>query len=170
MAHKVYIGIDNGTTGTIGIVGEVVHPTILLTPVRVEQSYTKKKQNMTRIDHFELKKWLIAFMEGHDMSEGMVIMERPMTNSMFGGAVISSARAFESTRIIVEQLQLPHIFVDSRQWQKVMLPAGTKGSAELKKASMDIGLRLFPDQEAVIRKHKDADGLLIAEWARREGL
>lgn len=47
---------------------------------------------------------------------------------------------------------------------------GIEGSAELKKASMDIGLRLFPDQEEVIKKHKDADALLIAEWARREQL
>jgi hypothetical protein len=50
-----------------------------------------------------------------------------------------------------------------------MLPKGVQGSAELKKASMDIGLRLFPDHGSVIRKHKDSDGLLIAAWAQREG-
>jgi len=47
------------------------------------------------------------------------------------------------------------------------LPKGVQGAPELKKASMDIGLRLFPDQANVINKHKDADGLLIAEWSRR---
>ena len=33
---------------------------------------------------------------------------------------------------------------------------------------MNVGLRLFPSQEDLIRKHKDADGMLIAEWARRK--
>ena len=51
-----------------------------------------------------------------------------------------------------------------------MLPKGIEGSAELKKASKDIGCRLFPSQADLINKHKDADGLLIAEWARRESL
>jgi len=49
----------------------------------------------------------------------------------------------------------------------VMLPHGVKGPAELKKASADIGKRLFPGQTEAIDKHKDADGLLMAEWARR---
>lgn len=35
---------------------------------------------------------------------------------------------------------------------------------------VDIGCRLFPGLSTTITKHKDADGLLIAEWARREGL
>jgi hypothetical protein len=50
-----------------------------------------------------------------------------------------------------------------------MFPKGLKG-IELKKASMDIGIRLFPHLEEVIIKQKDADGLLIAEWARRNNL
>ena len=51
--------------------------------------------------------------------------------------------------------------------QKDMLPKGCKGE-ELKKASLDIGNRLFPSFKTV--KHPDRDGLLIAEWARRKGL
>ena len=50
MAHKVYIGIDNGVTGTIAWVGEGVCPGILETPVKSEQSYTREKKNITRID------------------------------------------------------------------------------------------------------------------------
>lgn len=59
------------------------------------------------------------------------------------------------------------MYCDSKHWQRILLPKGAKGP-ELKKASMDIGCRLFPEHEKLIRKHKDADGLLIAEWARRE--
>ena len=54
-------------------------------------------------------------------------------------------------------------------WQKKLLPQGCKGE-DLKRASEDIGLRLFPSLRPVIKKHKDADALLIAEWARREDL
>jgi hypothetical protein len=168
MAHKVYIGIDNGTTGTIGWAGDDVgHPEMVLTPTMVEQSYTKKAQNMTRVDHVKLKELLERLVGTHETYEVMVVMERPMTNNAFAKAVVSSARTFEATRIIVEQMKLPYTVIDSKDWQKVLLPTGIKGSDERKRASMDIGLRLFPDQEKIIRKHKDADGLLIAEWARR---
>lgn len=170
MAHLVYIGIDNGHTGTVGWVGEGVHPTIVKAPVKNEQSYTKKSQNLVRVDHFKLVNLLKSIIGDNDASDVMVIMERPMTNTKFGSAVVSAARAFEVTRCLVEQLRLPHMFVDSRQWQKVMLPTGIKGSDKLKRASKDIGLRLFPDQTEVITDHGDADGLLMAEWARREKL
>lgn len=184
MAHLVYIGIDNGTTGTIGWVGESVHPTIVETPVREEQSYTKSSKKTTRIDHERLTTLLKEIIGEHDPSEVLVVMERPFTGSFIKGkngedknigrggfvANISAARAFEVTLVLVEQAKLPHEIVDSKQWQNVLLPTGIKGSDERKRASMDIGLRLFPDQEKIIRKHKDADGLLIAEWARREKL
>lgn len=183
--RKLYIGIDNGTTGTIGWVGEGVHPTIIETPVRVEQSYTKSSKKTTRIDHERLTALFKEIIGELDPSEVLVVMERPFTGSFTkftkdenggrksrGGFVanISAARAFEVTLVLVEQAKLPHEIVDSKQWQNVLLPTGIKGSDERKRASMDIGLRLFPDQEKVITTHKDADGLLIAEWARRERL
>jgi hypothetical protein len=48
-----------------------------------------------------------------------------------------------------------------------MLPKGVAGE-ELKKASLDIGNRLFPMFTEF--KHPDRDGLLIAEYARRQNL
>jgi hypothetical protein len=59
------------------------------------------------------------------------------------------------------------IYVDSKDWQKEMLPKGTQGE-ELKKASLDISNRLFPMYADF--KHPDRDGLLIAEYARRKNL
>lgn len=182
MSHKLYVGIDNGTTGTIGWVGEGVHPTIIETPIRTEQSYTKSSKKTTRIDHERITALFKEIIGEHDPSEVLVVMERPFTGSFIkdekggckgrGGFVanISAARAFEVTLVLVEQAKLPHEIVDSKQWQNVMLPKGVTGSDARKAASKDIGLRLFPDQEEVINKHKDADGLLIAEWARRENL
>ena len=46
-----------------------------------------------------------------------------------------------------------------------MLPKGIKGSDELKKMSLDVGNRLFPQFRDF--KHPDRDGLLIAEYGRR---
>ena len=72
----------------------------------------------------------------------------------------------EAELCVVEMLSMPHIYIDSKQWQRELLPQGIKGSAELKKASKDIGSRLFPLHTNLITKHKDADGILIAYWAR----
>lgn len=171
MAHKVYIGIDNGVTGTIGWVGENLCPGIWETPVKSEQSYTKEKKNITRINAPALEAELEGIIGANNPSECLVVIERPMINPMRFAASISAARSLEATLIVIEKLGLPRMYVDSRAWQKALLPHGCKGD-ELKKASMDIGCRLYPggQTEQIIRKHKDADALLIAEWARREKL
>ena len=57
-------------------------------------------------------------------------------------------------------------YIDSKEWQKVLLQKGVKGP-ELKKASQDIGCRLFPKLKDIIIKQKDADGILIAEYCKR---
>lgn len=170
MGHKLYIGIDNGTTGTIGWVGEDVTPGIIETPVKEEQSYTKTKKNINRINYSALADLLKIVAGPRNKDEVLVVIERPMINPMRFQASVSAARSLEATLIAIEQMGLPRMYVDSRQWQKVLLPQGCEGK-ELKKASMDIGCRLFPGEtEQVIKKHKDADALLIAEWARRESL
>lgn len=170
MSHKVYIGIDNGVTGTIAWVGENLHPGMIETPVKSEQSYTKEKKNITRVDHPALVQWLREVVGILDSQDVMVVIERPMINPMKFQASVSAARSLEATLIAIESLGLPRMYVDSRQWQKALLLHGCKGPEQLKPASADIGRRLFPDQEKIINKHKDADALLIAEWARREGL
>ena len=169
--HKIYCGCDNGTTGTIACVGECGSH-FIETPIIKEQSYTKAKKIISRIDHLSLKQWFLDIMgTAYKPSDIIVAIERPMINPMRFQASVSAARSLESTLIAVEHLGFTRIYVDSRQWQKKLLPQGCKGK-ELKKASMDIGCRLYPGgpTEQIIRKHKDADALLIAEWARREKL
>ena len=99
-----------------------------------------------------------------------VFLERPMVNPGRFQATASALRAMEATLIVLEMFKLPLQYVDSKQWQKALLPSGIKGPAELKKASMDIGCRMFPHLSEIIKKQGDADGLLIAEWARRSQL
>ncbi|KGF52384.1 RuvC family protein [Prevotella amnii] len=159
---KVYIGVDNGVTGTIGIVGDKTSPLFVKTPVIKEQNYTKARQMVTRVDSIAFEKLLGLYLE----ENVLVIMERPLVNPTRFKATTSALRCFEAELIIIELLKYPHIYIDSKEWQRVMLPKGLKGSDEQKKASLDIGNRLFPVFKDV--KHKDRDGLLIAEYARRK--
>lgn len=169
MQHKVYIGIDNGVTGTIGWVGENGHG-MAETPTFMEQNYTKKAKNISRVDIHGLASLLNSLLEGGILpADCMAVLERPMVNPGRFDATVSAVRALEATLITLEGMGIPHMYTDSRAWQKELLPEGLEGAPVLKKASMDIGLRLFPDVE-LVNRHKDADGLLIAEWARRHDL
>lgn len=161
---KVYIGVDNGVTGTIGIVGNDIQPMIFHTPVKKEQNYTKKKDNITRVDANGFADILKQF----DASDVMVVMERPMVNPTRFKATTSALRCFEAQLTLIEHLGFAYSYVDSKDWQKVLLPKGIKGADEQKKASKDIGKRLFPSLADF--KHTDFDGLLIAEYARRANL
>ena len=51
-----------------------------------------------------------------------------------------------------------------------MLPSGIKGSKELKEASLQVGIRMFPFLKETIKKQKDADGILIAKYMQRKQL
>jgi hypothetical protein len=159
----IYIGIDNGVTGSIGIINDR-EAYFFKTPCFKEQNYTKVKGNISRIDHHRLGELLTDRIYQY----AKVYLERPMVNPMRFKATVSALRALESTLIVVETLKIPHEYVDSKEWQKELLPKGVKGSPELKKASLDIGCRLFPKLKEEIVNHGDADGLLIAEYLRRQ--
>ena len=159
---KTFIGIDNGVSGSISIIDEK-GSTFIETPTISQQNYTKKKANITRIDWKALYTLLIPFQD----TNCFVLLERPMVNPQRFMATTSALRSLEATLVVIEMACLPHAFIDSKEWQKVLLPSGIKGSDELKKASLDIGCRMFPQHSGLIMKHKDADGLLIAEYCRR---
>lgn len=160
---RTYIGIDNGVTATIGVVGDGIEARNLHTPVKKEQNYTKKKDSITRLD----ARAFAEVFEGYEPEEVTVVMERPMVNPTRFKATTSALRCFEAELVIIEYLGLRLIYVDSKDWQREMLPKGVSGD-DLKKASLDIGNRLFPQFREF--RHPDRDGLLIAEYARRRNL
>lgn len=171
--RKLVIGIDNGTTGSIGVVGPCgVVPMFVLPPVKTEQDYTKKAQRVTRIDSPALMDLLQELITGSKClaHEALAVLERPLVNPGMFKATGHALRCFEATLIALETWQIPHLFVDSKEWQRAMLPEGTKGTHELKQASKDLGIRLYPTLADSIQKHGDADGLIIAEWAWRKAL
>jgi hypothetical protein len=161
----LYIGFDNGVTNNgIGVINSEGEARLYPLPVKKELSYTKEAKHISRIDYtllFVLFGEIIA--EFHELGV-KVGLERPMVNSTRFNASMSAVRALEATLIALEAAQWPYEYIDSKEWQKHLLPAGIKGSDELKKASLDIGKRLFPQ----LNIKKDADGLLIAEFLRRK--
>lgn len=157
------IFIDNGTTGTIGSFNKEKGTTFILTPIVKVQDYTKAKKTISRIDTVALARHLSTI--APEPTSAMAYLERPMINPTRFMASISAARSLEATITVLESLAIPYQFVDSKEWQRGLLPsAGKKGtdSATLKKESMDIGIRLFPQHKELIQKHKDADGILGA--------
>jgi hypothetical protein len=162
---KTYFGIDNGVTGTIAILKP--NETIFVkTPVKEQLSYTKVKKNITRIDVPALTKLLFEALPDDPQEGCFALIERPMVMPGRFVATTSALRACEATLIVIESLKIPYQYIDSKEWQKALLPSGLRGPA-LKKASKEIGKRLFPSIEL---KHEDCDGLLIAEYARRKQL
>lgn len=161
-----YIGIDNGSTGTVAILdGDT--SIFVETPTTYMLNYQKSKAHLiNRIDAPALKKLL----EPYNPLSTRVVIERPMINSFRFQASIAAARSLEATLIVLESLHFGYEYVDSGAWQKVLLPAGIKGAPKLKKASKDVGLRMFPMHAEIIKEHGDADALLMAEWARRRGV
>jgi len=157
--NRVFIGIDNGVSGAITILsesGEVLRHA--KTPVKNCLNYTKKKAFHNRVNFQELK----AVLNMGSSYAPFCMIERPMVNPMRWVASVSAIRCLEATEIVLEELLIPYQFIDSKEWQKALLPAGLKGN-ELKKAADDVAKRLFPKQIVF-----NADSLLIAEYCRRE--
>lgn len=160
------IGIDNGASGSIGVITDTSY-SFFHTPIKKELSYTKTKKFITRVDHTALYDIFEKLVSEHTSAQMSVLLERPFVNNKMFVATLSAIRALESTLCVLERLKLPFQYIDSKEWQKTLLPSGLKGTEELKKASLDVGTRLFPIVADGIKKHKDADGLLIAEYGRR---
>jgi len=161
-----YIGIDNGSTGTIGVISierngnQVVR--FAPTPTRDSLHYGKAGTITQRLDWGELTR----FLDGINLipSQTQIAVERPFSGK-FVKAVVSAARFFEATLNYFE-VHAPHIglqVIDSRDWQQHVL-GKVRGSAALKHASKLRGVQLYPSFAPQILKHKDADGLLIAHY------
>jgi len=166
MKNKMYIGVDNGVTGTVGIIYNN-KTWFFETPVKKEQNYTKAKANISRIDLPKFLGKLNDIIFECKPESVMCLIERPMVNPSRFKATTSALRSLESILICLELMKIPIQYEDSKKWQKELLPIGSVKD-QLKKDSVDIGCRLFPQHEELIKKHKDADGLLIAEYCRRK--
>lgn len=114
------IGIDNGVTGSIGWIFKGKCG-LMKMPVRRVVDYGKAGKHMNRIDVKALKALLVGFKyEAQKAEEDIkIIMERPfMGDATKIVAMLSAARAFEATLIVIETVQIGFRVIDSRAWQK----------------------------------------------------
>lgn len=162
---KIYIGIDNGVTGSIGIIDEQGNYSLYKTPTKVEQNYTKAKGNITRIDGNELLNIFKPYID----QNVTILLERPLVNPGHFFATLSAMRSLEATLIVIEMCKFSLRYIDSKEWQRILLPEGCE-KEELKVASLDIGRRLFPKIDWEGGKFRDADGILIARHAQLQGI
>ena len=152
------IGLDNGSSANgIAIFGPNQFVRYEKLPIKNELSYTKEEHYITRIDSPKLENLLTSLKLPNTT---LVVLERPMINPMRFRASISAVRCLEAELIIIEKFGFSLEYIDSKQWQKVLLP-NIEGSIELKKASLELGKKLFPN----LKLKKDADSLLIGYYA-----
>lgn len=159
--QRMFVGIDNGVSGAIGLINaDTGEYQLIRTPVTKQLNYTKAKSYINRVNAVELIKILSVV----NPATSVVLIERPMVNPSRFVATISAIRALEATQTVLEQLGLSYSFLDSKSWQKELLPSGLKGE-ELKSASLDVGKKLFPNVQG---KHPDYDGILIAQYCKNK--
>ncbi len=175
---KLYIGIDNGATGTIGFIDDKGWYDLVEMPVKYLQDYHRTATEICRVDHAGLAGLLLNKFAACAPTGGLqakVLIERPFSMQYAVKAMLNGRRALEAVLIVLEQMHLPHEFIDSKEWQSGLLPKvapqfdkkGRKmsNSAQLKRLSWSVGQRLFPTIDEKL--FKDFDGLLIAEYLRR---
>ena len=157
----IYVGIDNGVTGSVGWIDKVTGEYgMALTPTMERAGYQKKAKLVRVLDREALIELLGGLL---GLSAVRVIMERPYTGPR-RSTEISAARFDEHCTEVLERLSIPYEYVDSRQWQSKCLPHGISGSAKRKLFSLQIGSRMYPKVTDTINKRGDADGMFLAHF------
>jgi hypothetical protein len=156
--YRYYVSIDNGCTGTISVIDtEKGTSSFCKTPVFKCKSYTKKPQNIHRINWGEL----IANLP---KSDALVTLERPLVNPHMFSATQSALRSLEATLIAIEYLGLDYQYMDSKEWQQEFLSSALIGKEQMKEGSKQVAIDLYPNHRTKIEEHGDGDSLLMARY------
>ena len=159
---RYIIAIDNGITGTISVIDTVKGTSAFVkTPIYKTLSYTKKVSNIHRI------KWQDLY-DNLPKTDAYVFLERPLVNSKMFSSTQSALRSLEATLIVIEMLNLPYEYVDSKSWQKEYLSSALIGKEQMKKGSKEVAIELYPNHRNLIEKHGDGDSLLMATWGMKK--
>lgn len=177
------IGMDNGSTGTIcSWVIKNNKINFLLTPSKRELNYQKQIKYIDRIDHQFMINWIkeqIKYAQKLYKNEIKVILilQRPMVNPQRFEASLNAVRAFEAVLIIIEQLNLKYIVIDSKEWQHYFFGKDTV-LLDLKLESKKYGIKTINEFKKenknyaqyldVIESHGDADALLITKYGKEK--
>ena len=162
--QRIFAAFDNGVSATIGAVSEDGSWTMFRkVPTYREREYmTTKTRFMTHLDQDAVAAILADLSSRGDL---VLVTERPFVNPRMFKATMSGVRAHE---ILLAALRTAgvslHATWDSKHWQKPML--GDCRVGETKPRSLEVGCSLYPRHADDMRKHGDADGLLMAHWLR----
>ena len=162
-SKTLYVGIDNGVTGSIGLIveelGKVIWAESIKTPIIKRRNYTKENKYINCIDYKEVAKTI----DKYKADCVHVAVERPMVNPGRFFQTLSAMRSLEATEVAIGISSNVESFcyVDSKDWQSDILP-GVEGN-DLKPESWIIGISLY---NQILGKYSgnDCDGLLIADW------
>ena len=172
---NLIIGMDNGATGTVcAWIPEHSWISFQLTPSKRQQNYQKQTKSIDRVDHQKLKEWIseaIRVGKKHYKSKlkTAIVLQRPMVNPQRFDASLNAVRALEATLIVIQQLQLSYIVIDSKLWQHQFFGKSTIG-LDLKLQSLKRGLEQLKKIEGTQKmqqtalQHGDADALMIAKF------
>jgi len=158
--NSIIICIDNGVSGSISIKkGDDIY--FFITPVKKCLDYTKKKKFLNRLDIKNLDK-IFNELNIFENKNIKVFIERPMINFTRFNASISAIRCFEALIVYLESKDLSYEIIDSKEWQRYIMPKNIKGNKELKICSLELGNRYFPEFKD--NKLKDRDSLLMLKY------
>lgn len=149
------IAIDNGTSGSIAILDDtkklLFHSAV---PTVETINYTKTLQKIKRIDVRKLDEIIKEY------KPDFAILERPMVNPTRFKTSLLAVRAFEATINVLELNHIPYEIIDSKEWQRVILPQGTT-KKDLKFVADEKAKQFFGLQEI---KKGFGDSLLMAKY------
>lgn len=155
----VYVGIDPGMSGAVGIVfHDNSPPSVWDTPTLM----VGKKRELDARSAAErlntLRNW---------SADNRLVVAIERVHSMPKQGVASSFNFGKGYGIwlgILAALQLSHELVTPQAWKKTML----NGMPKEKDSSRQRAMQLFPDVDLHLKKHHGrADALLLAEYLRR---
>lgn len=184
---NIVFGIDNGSTGTVScIIPYNNYVSFIQTPSRECLDYTKQIQYISRIDYNVFKQWFKNNLKKGNkiykqQLKPIVILQRPMVNPQRFKQSGHALRAFQATILLLEQLELQYIIIDSKKWQHHFFGKNTS-QLDLKKQSLQLGIKIIQqicnnsqqknegceEMKQCIRKHGDADGLLICKYGAQK--
>jgi hypothetical protein len=154
----VIVGYDNGSSGSVSFIKDD-QKFFYKTPTKSSLNYQKSKDTyITRVDINKLREiHLQHYVKGNTYA----LIERPLNNPGLYKASLSAMRALEATLILLEELEIPYAFIDSKNWQKLYLGVDVKGRDNLKAKSKELGQLVFPDF-----KNDDFDGYFICLYLK----
>lgn len=167
----VYVGIDNGSTGSIGYMAGTY--TSLLPMTEMCRRYTgNRKGTGLELDPITFDDYIKQIQKVHGHIE-MVAIEKPFTNPRNVMTMVAARGMFAAIQAILELNRVPYIVVGAQEWQKKFLNGAVtaeanKGEKETKLRSRILGSQRWPELANPIKRQKDADALWLALHAKQQ--